>query len=46
MNEAVQPVLECVRSDSNDEIACLDDVKKGRADVVMTSSDYAYITLK
>lgn len=46
LNEAIQPVVECVRSDNDDEISCLDNIKKGTSDVVMASSDYAYITLK
>ncbi|XP_044259528.1 transferrin-like [Tribolium madens] len=46
VNWGIQPVVECIRSDGDDELSCLDDIKKGDADIVVASSDYAYISLK
>ncbi|RZB39249.1 transferrin-like, partial [Asbolus verrucosus] len=45
MNWGIQPVVECKRSEGTDELSCLDDIKKKYADVVVASSDYAYISL-
>jgi hypothetical protein len=46
MNWGIQPVVECRRSEGQDELSCLDDIKKETADIVVASSDYAYISLK
>jgi hypothetical protein len=45
MNWGIQPVVECRRSEGQDELSCLDDIKKETADIVVASSDYAYISL-
>ncbi|KYB29543.1 Transferrin-like Protein [Tribolium castaneum] len=46
VNWGIQPVVECVQSEGDDELSCLDDLKKGSADIVVASSNYAYISLK
>lgn len=46
VNWGIQPIVECVRSEGDNELSCLDDIKKEKSDIVVASSDYAYISLK
>ncbi|KAG5876694.1 hypothetical protein JTB14_025820 [Gonioctena quinquepunctata] len=46
LNSALQPVIECVRSQENDGISCLNDIQSGVADLAFNDVSFGYIALK
>lgn len=45
LNRGIQPVIKCKKTEGNDELACLDDIKMKTSDITVASSDYAYASL-
>ncbi|XP_074025706.1 transferrin isoform X2 [Leptinotarsa decemlineata] len=46
LNSGLQPAIECVQSNDNDSISCLNDIASGVADLAFTDVTYGYLAIK